>query len=50
MIHRANVNPRAKLVYPETGMLFHVLDQNVSIVILSNTDAVSLDDFAAKIG
>ena len=31
------------------SMLFHVLDQNVTIIILSNTDAVSLDDFAAKI-
>lgn len=26
------------------------LDQNVIIMILSNTDAVSLDGFAAKIG
>jgi hypothetical protein len=31
------------------SMLFHVLDQNVTIIILSNTDAVSLDDFAAEI-
>jgi len=31
------------------GMLFHVMDQNVTIIILSNTDAVSLDEFAAKI-
>ena len=31
------------------SMLFHVLDQNVTIIILSNTDAVSLDEFAAKI-
>lgn len=31
------------------AMLFHILEDNSTIVILSNTDKVGLDDFAAKI-
>jgi hypothetical protein len=34
----------------EQSMLFHVLDANATIIILSNTDAVDLDQFAAEIG
>jgi DNA-directed RNA polymerase specialized sigma24 family protein len=32
------------------SVLFHVLDANATIIILSNTDAMSLDEFAAEIG
>jgi hypothetical protein len=31
------------------AMLFHVLENNSTIIILSNTGTVSLDDFAADI-
>lgn len=31
------------------AMLFHILENNSTIIILSNTGTVSLDDFAAKI-
>lgn len=31
------------------GMLFHILEANVTILILSNTGTTSLDEFAAKI-
>lgn len=31
------------------AMLFHILEDNSTIVILSNTDKVGLDEFAAKI-
>ena len=32
------------------SMLFHILDADATIIILSNTDATSLDEFAAEIG
>ena len=31
------------------GVLFHVLHEDATVVILSNTDATSLDEFAAEI-
>ena len=31
------------------GMLFHLLNKDTTIIILSNTDAVNLDEFAAEI-
>ena len=31
------------------GMLFHLLNDGVTIIILSNTEGTSLDEFAAEI-
>ena len=31
------------------GMLFHIIEDGSTIIILSNTGTTSLDDFAAKI-
>jgi len=46
---RPTIVKRPGAIMGAQSMLFHVLDQNVTIVILSNTDAVSLDEFAAQI-
>ena len=46
---RPTIVKRPGAIMGAQSMLFHVLDQNVTIIILSNTDAVSLDDFAAEI-
>jgi len=46
---RPTIVKRPGAIMGAQSMLFHILDQNVTIIILSNTDAVSLDDFAAKI-
>lgn len=32
------------------GVLYHLLNQNITIIILSNTDSVNLDDFVWEIG
>lgn len=32
------------------SMLFHLLDEDITIILLSNTDTTSLDEFAAEIG
>jgi CubicO group peptidase (beta-lactamase class C family) len=47
---RPTIVKRPGAIMGAQSMLFHVLDQNVTIIILSNTDAVSLDEFAAEIG
>ena len=46
---RPTIVKRPGAIMGAQSMLFHVLDQKVTIVILGNTDAVSLDDFAAEI-
>jgi CubicO group peptidase (beta-lactamase class C family) len=46
---RPTIVKRPGAIMGAQSMLFHVLEQNVTIIILSNTDAVSLDDFAADI-
>jgi hypothetical protein len=47
--NRPTIVKRPGAIMGAQGMLFQVLDQDVTIIILGNTDAVSLDDFAAEI-
>jgi D-alanyl-D-alanine carboxypeptidase len=47
--NRPTIVKRPGAIMGAQSMLFHVLDQDVTIIILSNTNAVSLDDFAADI-
>ena len=41
---------RPRRIMGAQSMLFHLPHGGMTIVILSNTDAASLDDFAAEIG
>ncbi|MBV9925742.1 MAG: beta-lactamase family protein [Acidobacteria bacterium] len=56
-VYAAEINHRRRWIVKRPGrimgaqsMLFHLLDGGVTVIILGNTDAVSLDDFAAEVG
>jgi CubicO group peptidase (beta-lactamase class C family) len=55
--HESIINNKKHAVVKRPGrimgahsMLFHVLDEDVTIIILSNTDATNLDEFVSEIG
>jgi D-alanyl-D-alanine carboxypeptidase len=55
-VYETKINNRRHVVVKRPGrimgaqsMLFHLLNDDVTVIILSNTDAVSLDDFAVEV-
>jgi D-alanyl-D-alanine carboxypeptidase len=55
-VYETTINHRKRVVVKRPGrimgaqsMLFHLLNDKVTVIILSNTDAVSLDEFAAEV-
>jgi D-alanyl-D-alanine carboxypeptidase len=55
-VYETTINRRKHVVVKRPGrimgaqsMLFHLLNDKVTVIILSNTDAVSLDEFAAEV-
>jgi CubicO group peptidase (beta-lactamase class C family) len=56
-VYEVEINHKRRVVVKRPGrimgaqsMLFRLLNDGVTIIILGNTDAVSLDDFAAEVG